>query len=499
MKMTNRNNEIDLLTYGKLPPQAPDLEDAVLGACMIQSDVFENVLQIIKSSETFYKLGNGYIYDAMKRLHAKGSKIDFMTVSNELRSSKELELAGGSFYVTSLTRDVVSGAHAVEHAQIVRQKSILRDLIKVCGETISKAYEDMDDQCFALIDETTANLVSLTSDLDRSRIETIGDAMNIAIKESVENKERGCELIGDSTGFRSLDEKIGGLVDSDYILIAAGTAEGKSTLAMNMAMDLAFEQNVPTAFFSLEMQNKQLAYKILSNRIGVPVKSLRMGQMTEVQINQAFTVKAKYQNAPLYLNDKGGLSITELCSIVRQLVRTKKVKKVFVDYLQLLGADAPGRKTGMREQDVSYVSKQLRALALDLNICVIALSQLAELEKGASRPYKLGDLRESKAIGHDATTVLFIWKPILPNQNRLIENVDIGGVSFVSSKEDALIICAKNRLDSTGVIRFVDEFYASRFREYATSYPTLPQHESAKVTRNSLEAPIIKPFGEEEF
>lgn len=499
MTHIRKNNATDIFKYGKIPPQALELENAVLGACMLEGDAFENVLQIIKHAETFYTIQNGLIYDSMKRLHAKGGKIDFMTVINELRASKELEMAGGSFYVTGLTRDMVSAANVLEHAQIVRQKAILRDLIKVCGETITKAYEDIDDECFELIDETMANLTSLTSDLDRSRIETIGEAMNTAMNESVDNKERGCELIGDSTGFRTLDAKIGGLIDSDYIIIAAGTGEGKSTLAMNMAMDLAFEQIVPTAVFSYEMKNKQLAYKILSSKLGVPVKDIRMGAMSEVKLNTAFEVKAKYKDAPLYLNDKGGLTITELISSIRQLVRTKKVKKVFVDYLQLVPADAPNRKTGNREQDVSYVSKQLRACSLDLDITIIALSQLAELEKGASRPYKLGDLRESKAIGHDATTVLFIWKPILPNQNRIIENVDIGGISFVSKKEDALIICAKNRLDSTGVLRFIDEFYASRFREYETEYPNFPPPEPAKINRSISEPPQIKPFNGDIF
>jgi replicative DNA helicase len=482
------------LLYGKLPPQAPELEDAILGAIMMDPAVFENVLQIIKSSDSFYKSKSVVIYDAMKRIHSKGGKIDFLTVCNELGQSKELEAAGGSFYVTSLTRDVVGSSHVIHHAKIVRQTSTLRDLINICGETITKAYDSDDSLCFDLIDETVANIVSLTSDLDRSRIETIGEAMQTALNESIENKEKGVELIGSSTGFKSLDNKIGGLIDSDYVIIAAGTAEGKSTLALNMAADLAFEQNVPTLFFSLEMQNKQLAYKTLSNKVGVSVKKLRMGQIDDAQIKKAFEVKSKDGGAPLYLNDKGGLNITEICAIIRQMVRTKNIKKVFVDYLQLVGADAPGRKTGMREQDVSYVSKQLRGIALDLDITVIALSQLTEMEKGAVRPYKLGDLRESKAIGHDATTVLFIWKPILPNQNRLIENVMYGDESFVATKHDALIICAKNRLDDTGAIRFVDEFWASRFVEYKnTEYTSEAEPAVHKISRDYSEPIKLQP------
>jgi replicative DNA helicase len=478
--------EKDLKIFGKLPPQAIELEGAVLGAMMIDSSAIEKVFEIIKNSESFYNSANGEIFQAIKNIYARGGSVDFLTVIEELRKLSKLDIVGGSFYVTSLTRDVVSGANVQEHAAIVRQKSMLRSLIAISGEVITNSYNDRENDVFELIDSFQTQLTALTSDIERSRIEKIGDVMGKAITESVENKEKQVELIGDSTGFRSLDEKIGGLINSDYIIIAAGTAEGKSTLAMNIAMHLAFEQNVPTAFFSLEMQNKQLAFKVLSNRLGIPVKSLRMGKMSDDQVSKAYEVKSKYGGAPLYLNDKGGQNIEEMCATIRQLVQKYDVTKVFVDYLQLVSAEAPGRRTGMREQDVSYVSKRLRGIALELDICVIALSQLAEMEKGAVRPYKLGDLRESKAIGHDATTVLFIWKPILPNQNRLIENVSYGDTSFIANKSDALIICAKNRLDETGAIRFTDEFFASRFVEFkGNEVPTTIDNPSAGITKNT--------------
>jgi replicative DNA helicase len=479
-------NELEL--YGKLPPQALDLEDAILGAMMVDSSSLETVFEIIKTSDIFYKNSNAEIFKAIKTVHDRGGRVDFMTVIEELRKCGKMEVVGGSFYVTSLTRDVVSGANILDHAMIVRQKYMLRSLIDISGKSITKAYNDRENDVFELIEDLQSKLTSLTSDLQKSRIEKIGDAMGVAINESIENREKNVTLIGDSTGFRSLDEKIGGLINSDYIIIAAGTAEGKSTLAMNMAMNLAFEQNVPTSFFSLEMQNKQLAFKVLSNRLGIPVKKLRMGQISDEQVKNAHEVKSKFGGAPLYLNDEGGQNIEEICTTIRQLNRKFGVTKVFVDYLQLVGAEAPGRKTGMREQDVSYVSKRLRALSLELDICIIALSQLAEMEKGATRPYKLGDLRESKAIGHDATTVIFIWKPILPNQNRDIQNVMIGDIEFHATKHDALIICAKNRLDETGAIRFTDEFWASRFVEYAGNVVTpseIYSNPSAGITKNT--------------
>lgn len=487
----------DLNIYGKLPPQAIELESAVIGAMMIDPSAIEKVFEIIKSSDTFYKSVNAEIFTAIKNIHNRGGSVDFLTVIEELRKLNKLEALGGSFYVTSLTRDVVSGANVQEHAAIVRQKAILRSLISIAGEATTQAYNDREYDVFDLIDSIQTQLTALTLDLERSRIEKIGDAMGVAIKESIENREKEVALIGDSTGFKSLDEKIGGLINSDYIIIAAGTAEGKSTLAMNIAANLAFEQNVPTAFFSLEMQNKQLAFKILSTRLGIPVKKLRMGQISDSEIKKAHEIKSAHGGAPLYLNDKGGQNIEEMCATIRQLVQKYGVSKVFIDYLQLVSAEAPGRKTGMREQDVSYVSKRLRSIALELDICIIALSQLAEMEKGAVRPYKLGDLRESKAIGHDATTVIFIWKPMLPNQNRSIENVTYGDTSFIATKNDALIICAKNRLDETGAIRFVDEFWASRFVEFqgniVTSQPPFIDNPSAGITPNHNPSQIL-PF-----
>ena len=493
----NKNTDLSPMLYGKLPPQAIELEGAVLGAMMIDSSAIEKVLEVIKSSETFYQNANGEIYNAIKSIYSRGGSVDFLTIIEELRKVNKLEIVGGSFYVTSLTRDVVSGANVQEHAAIVRQKSMLRDLITIAGEATTQAYNDREYDVFDLIDGIQTKLTALTSDLERSRIEKIGDVMGIAINESIENREKEVALIGDSTGFKSLDEKIGGLINSDYIIIAAGTAEGKSTLAMNIAANLAFEQNVPTAFFSLEMQNKQLAFKVLSTRLGIPVKKLRMGQISDSDIKKAHEIKSEHGGAPLYLNDKGGQNIEDMCATIRQLVQKYGVTKVFIDYLQLVSAEAPGRRTGMREQDVSYVSKRLRSIALELDICIIALSQLAEMEKGAVRPYKLGDLRESKAIGHDATTVIFIWKPILPNQNRAIENVSYGETSFIATKNDALIICAKNRLDETGAIRFVDEFWASRFVEFKGDIHTQPEtahdNPSAGITKN-VDPKVGLPF-----
>lgn len=449
------------MNYGKIPPQAPELEIAVLGAIMLEPSVIEKIGTIIQPDD-FYVPANILIFKACLILINNGSRIDIMTVCEKLKKDGELDLVGGIYYVTSLTRDVVSSAHVEEHARLLKEYSIKRQIIKVGMEMVKAGYEPQTD-AFQLHDEMVDKVSDIISGINRSKIELIGNVMKKAIQESYDRNQNGIDFIGYRTGIKSLDRLIGGFAPSDFIIIAGGTGEGKSTLALNIANSIANE-GIPTAFFTLEMQSKQLAYKILSEETESTIKSLRLGNLTENKWKQLFEQQVKYANIPLYLNDAVGLNISELCSIIRALVKNKGVKIAFIDYLQLIKS---GVKVGIREQEVNYISKELRTLALELDIPIVALSQLSRIEKGTSRLYQLSDLRESGAIEQDATNVIFIYKPILPNQNRYIQELTVEGYGkFETTIDDTLIISAKNRNDATGAIRVKEQFYASRFVDY---------------------------------
>lgn len=490
----------ELLKYGKLPPQAIELEGAVLGAIMLEPEKLETVAVVLQP-EDFYKPANIKIYKACMDLMNKGSRVDFMTVCEHLRKQGELETVGGSYYVTSLTRDVVSGAHIEEHARIVKEKSIKRNIIKVGMEMVADGFDETYD-AFDLHDEAVNKVSDIIAGINRSKIETIGAVMNKAVAESYDRKEKGIDFIGFRTGIPSLDRLIGGFAPSDFIILAGGTGEGKSTLALNIANSIA-TGGTPTAFFTLEMQNKQLAYKILSDKTESSIKNLRLGNLSDDKWNKVTIQQHKYADVPLYLNDSSGVTIAELCAIIRALVKNKGVKIAFIDYLQLIKA---GVKVGIREQEVNYISKELRALALELDIPIVALSQLSRLEKGTSRLYQLSDLRESGALEQDATNVIFIYKPILPNQNRNVTDLTVDGYGkFTTSQDDALIISAKHRSDATGAIRVKEQFWASRFIDYEEPTYEMPTSQvSAQPFTGSVKGNLIplaeanKKFEEED-
>jgi replicative DNA helicase len=468
-----------LTQFGKLPPQAIDLEKAVLGAIMVDERAIEVTATILKSDD-FYDYANAAIYQACCDMCNKGQRIDFMTVVSYLKKSGELDNVGGSYYVTSLTKDVVTSASIEEHARLVKQESIKRNIIKIGMQMVNDGYDATVD-AFDLHENSLAAVQEVTEGINKTKIKTIGNVIAEAIAESIKNKEQGITATGYSTGIPSLDRLVGGFSVSDYIIIAASTGEGKTTLALNIADHIA-SQGIPTAFFTFEMTGMQLAYKILSGKTETKIKNLRLGDIPDDKWAITYETADKYMRTPLYLNDASGLTVAEVCSIARALVKNKGLKVLFIDYLQLIKA---GVKVGLREQEINHISKELRALSLQLDLCVVALSQLSRMEKGTTRMYQLSDLRESGAIEQDATNVIFVYKPILPNQNRHVNEMTVDGYgTFQTSTDDALIISAKNRADSTGAIRVKEQFWASRFIDYETQTPQ-PQHDSHKINHVS--------------
>lgn len=397
------------LERGKIPPQAIDLEEVVLGAMMIDKKGVDEVIDIL-SPDAFYKESHQYIFEAIDHLFKSGDPIDLLTVSTQLKKSEKLDLVGGDFYLISLTQKVSSSAHIEFHARIILQKFIQRSLIKISSEIIENAYDETQD-VFDLLDEAESKLYEVTQGNIKSSSET---AQNLVIQakkkiEEISNKEG---LSGIPSGFSKLDKLTSGWQSSDLVIIAARPGMGKTALTLSMARNIAVNQNIPVAFFSLEMSSVQLITRLISSETGLSSEKLRTGKLEKHEWEQ-LNVKVKgLEKAPLYIDDTPSLSIFDLRAKARRLASQNGIKLIVIDYLQLMTAGS-SMKGGNREQEISTISRNLKALAKELDVPVIALSQLSravETRGGSKRPL-LSDLRESGAIEQDADIVSFIYRP----------------------------------------------------------------------------------------
>ena len=397
------------LEKGKIPPQALDLEEVVLGAMMIDKKGVDEVIDIL-NPEAFYKESHQYIFEAIFKLFENSEPIDLLTVSSQLKKDSRLDLAGGDFYLISLTQKVSSSAHIEFHARIILQKYIQRSLIKISNEIIEDSYDETKD-VFDLLDNAEARLYEVTQGNIKKSSETAQDLVIQAKKkiEEISNKEG---MSGVPSGFDKLDKLTSGWQDSDLIIIAARPGMGKTALTLSMARNIAVNQNIPVAFFSLEMASVQLITRLISSETGLSSDKLRTGRLEKHEWEQ-LNVKVKaLEKAPLFIDDSPSLSIFDLRAKARRLSSQHGIKLIVVDYLQLMTAGG-GMKGGNREQEISTISRNLKALAKELSIPVIALSQLSravETRGGSKRPL-LSDLRESGAIEQDADIVSFIYRP----------------------------------------------------------------------------------------
>jgi replicative DNA helicase len=396
------------LEKGKIPPQALDLEEVVLGAMMIDKKGVDEVIDIL-SPEAFYKEAHQHIFQAIYQLFENSEPVDLLTVSTQLKKNAKLELAGGDFYLISLTQKVSSSAHIEFHARIILQKYIQRSLIKISSEIIEDAYDETKD-VFDLLDNAESKLYEVTQGNIKKSSETAQELVIQAKKkiEEISNKEG---LSGIPTGFTKLDKLTSGWQPSDLIIIAARPGMGKTALTLSMARNIAVDLNIPVAFFSLEMASVQLITRLISSETGLSSEKLRTGKLEKHEWEQ-LNVKVKgLEKAPLFIDDTPSLSIFDLRAKARRLSSQHGIKLIMIDYLQLMtGGSSHG---GNREQEISMISRNLKALAKELNVPVIALSQLSravETRGGSKRPL-LSDLRESGAIEQDADIVSFIYRP----------------------------------------------------------------------------------------
>lgn len=396
-----------LMELGKLPPQAVDLEEAVLGALMLDKDALSNIVGIL-TPETFYKEAHQRIFNAIRELFSKAQPVDILTVTQELKSTGELEIAGGAYYISQLTSRVASSANVEVHARIVLEKYIQRELIRISTDTIQNSYEDSVD-VFELLNKAEQNLFSISQTNIRKDFEPIRPIIGRTIQEI--EAAANHKLSGVQTGFTGLDRITGGWQKSDLIILAARPGTGKTAFVATIARNAAVDFDRPVAIFSLEMTANQLVSRFIAGETGIPSDKLRRGDLRPDEFQQINARIGALSKAKLFIDDTPALSIFEFRAKARRLKATHDVSLIIVDYLQLMVSGQEGRYS--REQEVSLISRSLKAIAKELDVPIIALSQLSravEMRTGNKRP-QLSDLRESGAIEQDADLVLFIYRP----------------------------------------------------------------------------------------
>lgn len=397
---------------GRMAPRDLELEEAVLGALMLESDAYINVCDILRP-ECFYEPAHQKIYSAVQSLGAANKPIDLLTVTEQLRISGDLEAVGGPVYITQLTTRVLSGAHVEYHARIVAQKFLARELITFASKVGAGAFDetnDVDD----LLQEAEARLFEISQRNVKKDITQIDPVIMQALEQMQIASNRSSGLSGLPTGYTMLDKITSGWQNSDLIIIAARPAMGKTAFVLSMAKNMAVDYNVPLAIFTLEMSNIQLVNRLISNVCELEGEKIKSGNLSSTEWEQVHTRIKKLYSAPIFIDESPSLSIFELRTKARRLVREHQIKLIIIDYLQLMNAS--GMKTGSREQEVSMISRSLKQLAKELDIPIIALSQLnRNLESRSSgnevRRPQLSDLRESGAIEQDADIVCFIHRP----------------------------------------------------------------------------------------
>lgn len=406
---TSKKSQVIPLEKGKIPPQAIDLEEVVLGAMMIDKKGVDTIIDILQP-EVFYREAHQHIYTAIFKLFENSEPIDLLTVSAQLKRDGNLDIVGGEFYLIQLTQKVSSSAHIEFHARIILQKYIQRSLIKISNEIIEESYDESTD-VFDLLDTAESKLYEVTQGNIKRSSETAQNLVLQAKKkiQEIANKEG---LSGVPSGFERVDKLTSGWQPSDLIIIAARPGMGKTALTLSMARNMAVQYNIPVAFFSLEMSSVQLITRLISSETGLSSEKLRTGNLQKHEWEQ-LNVKVKdLEKAPLFIDDTPSLSIFDLRAKARRLSSQHGIKLIVIDYLQLMTAGG-SQKGGNREQEISTISRNLKALAKELNVPVIALSQLSravETRGGSKRPL-LSDLRESGAIEQDADIVSFIYRP----------------------------------------------------------------------------------------
>lgn len=481
-----------LLELGKLPPQAVDLEEAVLGAIMLNNQALSSVIDILKP-ETFYKDAHKNIYTAIKTLFTDSSAIDILTVTQQLKKEGTLEIAGGAWYVTQLTNRIASAANVEMHARIIIEKYLQRELIRVATDVLQRSYDDTTD-VFELMEKSEQDLFSVTQDNIRKNYESITVLLGKAIKQIEDSKDQ--KFQGIPSGFSRLDGITGGWQNSDLIILGGRPAMGKSSLLLALARNACIDFNKPVGIFSLEMTSLQLVMKLISNETEFSGDKLRKGDLNPEEFQILNEKISKLSRAPLYIDDTPALTIFEFKAKAKRLKSQHNVSMIIIDYLQLM---VGGEGKGNREQEVGLISRSLKAIAKELDIPIIALSQLSrvlEQRGGTAKRPQLSDLRESGQIEQDADLVMFIHRPeyygILEDENG---NSTSGVAEIVIAKHRNGRIGLENLIFVPHYSKFVEPSYSlfnnapdeSSSNTYSSSQPSASTFNPSEPRTNSIE------------
>lgn len=433
---------------GKLPPQAVDVEEAVLGAMLLEKNAVNDVIDILQA-ESFYKIEHQKIFAVIHELFGASENVDILSVTERLRKKGELQLIGGPGYIARLTNKIASAAHVEYHARIISEKFILRSLIEVSSEVIKNAYDETKD-VFNVLTEAEGGLFKIAEGNIKKSYKNVNDLVHEAIEEIEKASKNKDGVSGVPSGFTDLDRLTSGWQKSDMIVLAARPGMGKTAFVLSMARNSAIQFQQPLAIFSLEMSNVQLVKRLMAMETGISSEKLRKGFSSDEDWKQLNDRIGQLTEAPIFIDDTPALSVFELRAKCRRMKMQHDIQLVIIDYLQLMTA---GTKGGNREQEISTISRSIKEIAKELNIPIIALSQLSrsvETRGGDKRPM-LSDLRESGAIEQDADMVCFIYRP---EYYGLVE--DENGMPTDGIGE---IIVAKHRNGSLDTVRlkFVKE------------------------------------------
>lgn len=455
-KSTAGTGAVIALKQGVLPPQAIDMEEAVLGALLIDNSALSEVIDILKP-EAFYKEEHKYIFLAIQDLFRDSHPIDILTVSARLRNSGNLDKAGGDYYLAHLSQRVASSAHIEFHSRIILEKHIQRELIGISSRIIEKAYDETTD-VLDLLDEAEQKLYDVTAGNLKRGHETAQTLISQAIKriEEIAGKDG---LSGVPSGFTAVDRVTSGWQQSDLIIIAARPGMGKTAFVLSMARNMAVDHKKAVAIFSLEMSSVQLITRMIASETGINSEKLRKGSLSEADWVTLTTQVKNLEDTKLFIDDTPALSIFDLRAKCRRLASQNTLDVIVIDYLQLMTAGSDKKGSGNREQEISTISRSLKSLAKELNVPVIALSQLSravETRSTSKRP-QLSDLRESGAIEQDADIVSFIYRPEY-YQMPTFENGD-------PSTNAAELIIAKHRNGSLEDVRLRFEGSLAKFSD----------------------------------
>jgi replicative DNA helicase len=434
-----------------LQPQALEAEEAVLGSMMIDEDAANKAISILGSSHYFYKDSHRKIFDAMLELMNNSNPIDTVSVSDELKKVKSLKSIGGIYYLTGLVDKVPTSARVETYAEIVKEKGMLRDLITTSHE-ISKKALDAGDSVGSILDQAEQSIFNLTEQKDSKIYQHIEPILSSTVKRIEEIAANPGSTIGVPSGIIDLDKLTAGFQKGDLVIIAGRPSMGKTALALTVARNAAIESKSPTAIFSLEMSSDQLGQRLLTSEARVDNSHVRRGSLPSGKWKNINIASGKLAQAPLYIDDTPALSILDLRSRARRLKRERNIELIIVDYLQLMQGP---KNSENRQNEISQITQSLKALAKELNIPVIALSQLSRaVEQRTKKEPMLSDLRESGAIEQDADVVIFLYRPSVYDK----EDQDLKGLAY--------LIVAKQRNGPTGRVTatFIDTY--ARFDNY---------------------------------